>query len=252
MVPFQLRFVTTLFRASPMHSRTIASAARSPKDVFHSNCAQELGKLLVLLHRNTSAGSLAALMKQFDLNQNNKLDFAEFVLLMQSLPEADEALLESAVNSQSEVHNQAAPMQHIELHPALASIGTQAQLTCISIREGTVIAGAQTGQVFIWDLEASFSICKVKHMRMYHLMVTAVVVRRTVFPMSATLALSRRHTCPSSVACSLCPAHPMAPLPCGAWLPACGCHIARCPAPFRLCCRGEILFLSPAGLQKCS
>ncbi len=109
--------------------------------------------MLVLLHRNTSAGSLATLMKQFDLNQNNKLDFAEFVLLMQSLPEADEALLESAVNAQSEVRDQSASMQ-IELHPALASVGTQAQLTCLSIRDGTVIAGAQTGQVFIWDLEA--------------------------------------------------------------------------------------------------
>ena len=137
-----------------MHCRRTAAAAWSAKALFHSSCAQELGKLLVLLHRNTSAGSLAALMKQFDLNQNNKLDFAEFVLLMQSLPEADEALLESAVNTQSEVRDQSASMQQIELHPALASVGTQAQLTCISIRDGTVIAGAQTGQVFIWDLEA--------------------------------------------------------------------------------------------------
>jgi hypothetical protein len=119
---------------------------------------QELGKLLVLLHRNTSPGSLAALMKQFDLNQNNKLDFSEFVLLMQSLPEADEALLESAVNAQPEGRNQAASVQQIELHPALASIGTQVQLTCISARDGTVIAGAQTGQVFIWDLEASIEV----------------------------------------------------------------------------------------------
>ena len=105
----------------------------------------------MLLHRNASASSLAALMKQFDLDQNNKMDFAEFVLLMQSLPESAELAVENAVNARSEVH--AAASSEIEIHPALASIGTQAQLMCISVRQSTVIAGSQTGLIFIWDLE---------------------------------------------------------------------------------------------------
>jgi hypothetical protein len=95
-------------------------------------------------------------MKRFDLNQNDALDFAEFVLLMQSLPEKDSALIENALNIHNEVHNQAAVSKQIETLPALASISTKSQLTCISTRESTVIAGAQSGLVFIWDLEASF------------------------------------------------------------------------------------------------
>jgi tetrahydromethanopterin S-methyltransferase subunit F len=120
---------------------------------FDTHSSQELGKLLVLLHRNTSASSLAALMKQFDLNHNNKLDFAEFVLFMQSLPEEDETIVEHAVNAQTEAHT--STVSQIEAQAALASITTQAQLLCISVRMSTVIAGSQTGLIFIWDLEAS-------------------------------------------------------------------------------------------------
>jgi Ca2+-binding EF-hand superfamily protein len=48
---------------------------RSPS----STEVQELGKLLVVLHRNTSPSSIAVLMKQFDLDENDKMDFAELV-----------------------------------------------------------------------------------------------------------------------------------------------------------------------------
>ena len=125
----------------------------------HSSCtgthtrAQELGKLLVLLHRNTSPGSLAALMKQFDLDQNNKMDFAEFVVLMQSLPESDEMIVEDAVSAQSEFR--AATASQLEMQPALASISTQAQLLSISVKQSTVVAGSHKGLIFIWDLEVS-------------------------------------------------------------------------------------------------
>jgi hypothetical protein len=119
----------------------------------HAFSVQELGKLLVMLHRNASASSLAALMKQFDLNQNNKIDFAEFVLLMQSLPESDEALVEHAVNAQSPAS--ATALQSVETQTALASVNTQAQLLSIAISHSTVVAGAQNGLIFIWDLEAS-------------------------------------------------------------------------------------------------
>jgi hypothetical protein len=97
-------------------------------------------------------------MKRFDLNQNDALDFAEFVLLMQSLPEKDGALIENALNIQSEVHNQAAVSKQIETQPALASISTRSQLTCISTRDSTVVAGAQSGLFFIWDLEVSLTL----------------------------------------------------------------------------------------------
>jgi hypothetical protein len=115
--------------------------------------AQELGKLLVLLHRNATASSLAALMKKFDLNQNNKMDFAEFVLLMQSLPESDEALVERAVLTQSESHS--SNLKSIEVHSALASVNTQVPLISISMSHSTVIAGAQCGLIYAWDLEVS-------------------------------------------------------------------------------------------------
>ena len=118
--------------------------------------AQELGKLLVLLHRNTSASSLAALMKKFDLNQNNKMDFAEFVLLMQSLPETDEAIVERAISAQGASHS--THSKSIEVHSALASVNTQVPLLSISVSQSTVVAGAQCGLIYIWDLEASTSL----------------------------------------------------------------------------------------------
>ena len=102
-------------------------------------------------------------MKQFDLNQNNKIDFAEFVLLMQSLPESDEALVEHAVNAQAPAS--ATALQSVETQPSLASVNTQAQLLSIAISHSTVVAGAQNGLIFIWDLEASaplFGSCATK------------------------------------------------------------------------------------------
>ena len=118
-----------------------------------------------MLHRNTSASSLSALMKQFDHNHNNKLDFAEFVLFMQSLPEGDETIVEDAVNTQTEAR--AATVSQIDVQPALASVATQTQLLSISVRLSTVVAGSQTGLIFIWDLEESlvwFATCS----RLYH------------------------------------------------------------------------------------
>lgn len=112
--------------------------------------------MLVLLHRNTSASSLAALMKKFDLNQNNKMDFAEFVLLMQSLPETDEAIVERAISAQGASHS--THSKSIEVHSALASVNTQVPLLSISVSQSTVLAGAQCGLIYIWDLEASTSL----------------------------------------------------------------------------------------------
>ena len=93
-------------------------------------------------------------MKQFDLNQSNVLDFPEFVLFMQSLPESDENIVEAVVQSQA-ANQPANAQKQIESHTALASVSTQAQLLSISVRQSTVIAGAQTGLIFIWDLAAS-------------------------------------------------------------------------------------------------
>ena len=75
---------------------------------------------------------------------------------MQSLPESDEIIVESAVQTQA-ANQPTNAQKQIESHPALASVSTQAQLISISVRQSTVIAGAQTGLIFIWDLEASIS-----------------------------------------------------------------------------------------------
>ena len=171
---------------------------------------------MTLLHRNTSASSVAALMKQFDLNQSNVLDFPEFVLFMQSLPESVENIVEAAVQSQAA--NQLANAQkQIESHTALVSVSTQSQLLSISVRQSTVIAGAQTGLIFIWDLEASALLMRCRcHCRcLYSHAHTRFRLRKTACPKSVLWVQYSKRMCRSSAARSLLLAHPMASSRCG-------------------------------------
>ena len=151
-------------------------------------------------------------MKQFDLNQSNFLDFPEFVLFMQSLPESDETIVETVVQSQA-ANQPANAQKQIESHTALASVSTQSQLLSISVRQSTVIAGAQTGLIFIWDLEASALLMRCRCL--YSHAHTRFRLRKTACPKSVLWVQYSKRMCRSSVARSLPLAHPMAPSRCG-------------------------------------
>ncbi len=171
---------------------------------------------MTLLHRNAAASSVAALMKQFDLNQSNFLDFPEFVLFMQSLPESDENIVEAVVQSQA-ANQPTNAQKKIESHTPLASVSTQSQLLSISVRQSTVIAGAQTGLIFIWDLEASALSMRCRcHCRCLYIHAhTRFRHRKTACPKSVLWVQYSKRMCRSSAARSLLLVHLTAPSRCG-------------------------------------